>query len=314
MKKKKIIIPAFSLLALSVVASITGTVAWFTSVTNASFTTDLFEVKKLEGSISMVVTKGVGTTVEESGSDVKSYTVKPDKTGDSTNALTHGSFDHKTQTPWAIVNGETGYYQYSAGAAMTKANESKFKAVDGSFYLFSWTITFTFDYGDAGVGPDQNLYFDMGSTATANTEIGDGLNAARGFRMAFINQDDTTGAMVWSPFQNKTLDQNPAEAGKQPNSRYVNSATTTADYDSSDTGDLHYMGDPLARIAGQAGNKTRKDYLGTFSASDIASASNVINLTVVVWYEGEDENITTSALMNKVQSSIQFYVRGNAAE
>lgn len=66
MKKSKILIPAFAVLALSVGASVTGTVAWFTASRSATFGST-FATKDLEGSLSVKSTGLIGTTEGTSG-------------------------------------------------------------------------------------------------------------------------------------------------------------------------------------------------------------------------------------------------------
>ena len=52
MKKSKIIIPAAAILALSVGASVTGTVAWFTASSRVSVTANNLAVINAQGALS----------------------------------------------------------------------------------------------------------------------------------------------------------------------------------------------------------------------------------------------------------------------
>ena len=59
-KSKFVILPALATLVLTGVASVTGTVAWFTANRAVTVTGNKFETKILDGDLSVAITKGVG--------------------------------------------------------------------------------------------------------------------------------------------------------------------------------------------------------------------------------------------------------------
>ena len=63
MKKSKIIIPAAAILALSVGASVTGTVAWFTAARTASFTGNNLAVVNAAGDLKVTLSAVTGCKV-----------------------------------------------------------------------------------------------------------------------------------------------------------------------------------------------------------------------------------------------------------
>ena len=85
MKKSKILIPAVAVLALSVGASVTGTVAWF-SANRAATVTAQFKAVDAEGALQVLAKKGVGTTT----TDTKAATTSAVTVDGS---LTHGSYN-----------------------------------------------------------------------------------------------------------------------------------------------------------------------------------------------------------------------------
>ena len=65
MKKSKIIIPAAAILALSVGASVTGTVAWFTASRSVTLTGKNVAAINAAGDLKVKLTAGNGTTVKD---------------------------------------------------------------------------------------------------------------------------------------------------------------------------------------------------------------------------------------------------------
>lgn len=72
MKKSRIIVPALAMLTLSVAASVTGTVAWFTASRTASMTLNNLVAFETSGALSMTLTAGNATV----DSEAKTVTLK----------------------------------------------------------------------------------------------------------------------------------------------------------------------------------------------------------------------------------------------
>ena len=73
MKKSKIIIPAAAILALSVGASVTGTVAWFTASNRATVTANDLAVINAQGALTATNTAISGCSIESSGNVKLNY-------------------------------------------------------------------------------------------------------------------------------------------------------------------------------------------------------------------------------------------------
>jgi len=84
-KKSKIIVLALALITATTVASVTGTVAWFTANRAVTVTLNAFASTKLESNLEVTLTSGNGTSVNSSNS----------KQIDIDGKLTHGSYDAK---------------------------------------------------------------------------------------------------------------------------------------------------------------------------------------------------------------------------
>ena len=65
MKKSKIIIPAAAILALSVGASVTGTVAWFTASRSVTLTANNVAAINAAGDLKVELAEGNGTKIED---------------------------------------------------------------------------------------------------------------------------------------------------------------------------------------------------------------------------------------------------------
>lgn len=292
MKKAKIIVPALALLALSVTASITGTVAWFTVASNANAQFTQIGVQKLEGKLARTLTAGTGTRV------VDDKILPLEGTVESTYVkLTHASYNVTNGDLWSNTMGE-----------IEKQTSAQYDA--NTYFKFDFTITFSYDFGSTVSTADYNLYFDY-STSKLNTTGGTELDAdkyyaARGFRMAF---ETTFRKVVWSPWQNKTLDQNPGTT--KPNSCYQSAADATTDYTITDVGNLIYMGDDsLPTITGSTASNARKDCLGTFTKPETGTKSELA-VKCTMWLEGNDENISNkiTSIDEVLDGSLNFFIK-----
>lgn len=318
MKKSKVIIPALAAIAFSTIASVTGTVAWFTSQSSVSISTSSFKVSGLEGELSVTPTAGIGTTV--SGAD-KSTSISTA----SGVELTHGSFDHKTKKVYTYdqFSGATASYKHNAGAVLGEGmtevdwketqNGNKYNAV-------SWSLTFKYGSGTNGSGEaiylldkPVNLYFDIRSTisnASSSTLIEEeNKNPARGFRVAFINDEDSV-AKVWSPLQGVKC-----APAKTADSCYVSGTSATTVYDTDEDGDLMWMGEQddttaaLKYITGTEGTKNRTDFIGQFNSTN----KGIVTVKFVAWFEGCDPNVeNVTGQLPTVGTNMGFYVKQDA--
>lgn len=331
MKKAKIIVPALAALAFSTVASVTGTVAWFTSQSAVTVSTTDFGVVGLEGALDVNMAAGFGTAegiTTGSGETKRVTSIKAKEIDGKTATLTHGSFNAATKHVYTKNQyGEANDLldkgqidgQNTADPATTFAEADAMEdATNYKFNVFTWTITFTLNVAD---GKSRNLYFDASSSvsyATASDKAGltedeggtagtAAANAARGFRVAFIN--GSTAKTVWSPLQKYDMVMTNASSCYATAETGTNTAAYNSTYNTSGV-NLIYAGDTeVSKITTQTGGTNRKDYLGTFS-----STNSTVTLTCVAWFEGLDSGnvFNETGALPKVSTSMGFYVR-NAA-
>ena len=77
MKKSRIIVPALAMLTLSVAASVTGTVAWFTASRTANMQLNNLAALNTSGDLSLVLEKGNQTTNPGSNGTTKTLALEP---------------------------------------------------------------------------------------------------------------------------------------------------------------------------------------------------------------------------------------------
>ena len=307
MKKSRIIIPALGMLLLSTAASVSGTVAWFTSMQTGTADITSFAVTKTGGNLSVVQSVGAGTAL--SGSAITLATdVK----------LTHGSYDHtadKAYYPNDIATSCTGVDRPTAAGNYTNW---ALPGTDNKIYFaVSWTITFTYEWG--GSSNPVNLYFDGTSgtgatssftpqTAAGGTAAASGLATYHGFRLAMVG----TKKVIWAPGTDVVADemyQNGTAITAQ--GAYASSGSTSAPNTYVASGSI-IDADGLAADKTSATPSTeRADYIGTFTRSGTEASTNLA-VTCVAWYEGNDQNVVDGAELDKVTATLGFYTRVTA--
>lgn len=295
MKKSKIIIPALGMLILSTAASVTGTVAWFTTVSSATANITSFAVRKLGGDLSYVVAAGVGTKKVDS-SATSSITLDGDNP-----ALCDASFNHTTKHPWKANSTASAFTEITTENVANWGVTSTTPA-QVTYYAVSWSYTFTYTFG--GDSTAMNLYFgsaDSTITPTVN-KAAEGTHTEqtfKGFRIAFLC-DTSSRAVVWAKNQT-SANCHYVVASNDQTGAYSNVNSTSA------AGNL-IDSTGIATIDENAtGTTTRTDYLGQFT-----SGSNTLTIKCVAWYEGTDPNVINGSEMDTVAAALTFYTRPNA--
>lgn len=340
MKKAKVIIPSLALLSFSALACVTGSVAWFSSITQAQVATSSFGVKAIVGTMNISVTQGVATrigvttseTVEDKykvfdgDNNLIGYKNREDiivnpaivpGTASDPSQLSHGSYNCATQTAFTFDSSASGAVRAKkvSDKPQTTANEQYYReqgAID-AYNIFTWNMEFEYDWSGATSGT-KNLYLDLKSIAFTKHEdhVAGKADSAYGFRIAFITLKDDDSTLDWtviSPFQDKEFD---LPSGTE--SCYVASPSETAKYDPSVTGNLIYSpsrNGTTFDISGveSAGYNDRKDCVGQFDASTAVNSKSKIRIKVVCWYEGEDGNVIFQTVYNQVSANpIKFIV------
>ena len=319
MKKSRIIIPALGMLLLSTAASVTGTVAWFTSMQTGSAQITSFSVTKTGGSLATEFVAGVGT--ELTGSNPATGVALIGQSTQSTDddvTLTHGSYNHATNSAYVPDDSLT---VFTPVAEPTSGNGYQW-SVDGDeenagkvYYAVSWTINFKYTYSSDT--KDVYLYFDGSTTAQSQTPVpsttfthstntaGTGSeNTYKGFRLAMIG----AAKVIWAPGTNVANDekyQSNAAAGDQKSSYAATNAY------SADGSLIDAAGYSHCKAGALPANPTqRADYLGTFQYAN-KDANNIVTIAVkcVAWFEGNDSNVVDSASLDQVSATLGFYTR-----
>ena len=160
MKKSKVIIPALALMAFSVAASITGTVAWFTANRVATVTAGSFAVVNTTTDLQVSLAPGIGTQAADNNNTHTITVIDGYK-------LTDSSFDHSAVAHNVIAPNETGELVGSsialASVTGTLNNPVGNMVRDAStsvFTAFTWDITFTVTFGNSA-SSDVGLFLDL---------------------------------------------------------------------------------------------------------------------------------------------------------
>ena len=192
MKKSKIIIPAAAILALSVGASVTGTVAWFTASRTATISANNLAAINTAGDLNVTLEKGTGTSI--SGKTV------------SLSYLRDVSYDDKTDNAFVAVLDTTGE-NVIATRQLTEKEETSFSTVTvgggnwgatssvNVYYYNSWKATFsTTSTSDAA----NYLLFD----STRNvSKIGDGtITGTSIYKAVRVGMTCGEYSFVWAPY------------------------------------------------------------------------------------------------------------------
>lgn len=308
MKKSKILIPAFAVLALSVGASVTGTVAWFTANRTQSFSSS-FGVVDSEGALDITLTGNLrtGTSVETA----KPTTVKVD------GKLTHGSYNALKDASGSLyvanLNGhedEKGDLKYEvdsytdlhniASNAVGEAGESSTpnwqagaSAEGNIWYGVSWTAELSIV--NSAIAGDNFLLLDLNKT----TASGNGV-ANNGFRIAIMGDLGKDDALVLGRDGIKT---------HVTGTNKDNTASFTRFEQFNSTYTRVVDGTSKATI------ENDKGYIATFAKG--STGKSRISLTFVAWYEGTDEAVTSGDNMKSIEdisANLVFYARrSNAA-
>ena len=282
MKKSRIIIPALAMIAFSMVASISGAVAWFTATRTANVTAGTYSVVKTSAGLSCTVGDGFGATASGNTATVNGV-------------LTHGSVDHtsgkayKASDDGTSIAAEVDLLSAQTTAANLKIGTTDTDSAQDIYAVVTFELTFKVNFGSVS-SSNIGLFLDYSGSDKTRFTLPTNASAleATGFRMAFINHDALSGSAakntVIAPFQTST------------NCKYVASTTNyngTA-YAPDTNHDLidstHGVTDlPTSPVASAS---SRLDYLGTFAYANKDSNNDVtLKFTVAAWFEGTDPNI-----------------------
>ena len=302
MKKSRIIIPALALIALSTVASVTGTVAWFTATRSVQITAGNFAVTKTSSNLAVNVTGGTYTSASNGAVTVANKTI-----------LTHGSFNHLAKNfyvPNVTADAVTEVALYSSGTTIASGlADDLLQSTDDSgnsiVTAVTWHMTLSVAFADSG--RDMALYLDLATSWAHLLNGNDPEHTGTGFRVAFVAEPATTSTSaattstgatkVWAPHQTSSASKYVANTSNmQAGTAYTTGALIHSGSNYTVPNDEGATASEAAAIEG---------YLGTFEF--IANTTVTLPFTVVAWYEGTDPNITNNeTVMETLNTQIGF--------
>ena len=300
-KSKFVILPALATLVLTGVASVTGTVAWFTANRVATVTGGKFQTGTNDGNLIVTLSDGKGVTLsDEKNSAAQTITVD-DKVKLLDASYSGVDLSDKNGTPfWTDVQngGETKY----------QAVAQQYAADSNYWYGLSWKMTFSVDV--TNTSSNYDIFFDVASSKAQDSNTNG--NTSTGFRTYM--KSGTNDAIVWAPFSSQEQVNGTTDSQKG----YVSSTTNTAQYSiasatthgliSTDNTSLN-----PAALDKAADNTKRGDWLGTCTISTETKKAT-LDVQVVVWFDGLDANMVTENLdkISEVSTTMKFYAREHA--
>ena len=303
MKKSKILIPAVAVLALSVGASVTGTVAWFTSSRTATVSAGVFESKALSANLKVKSTALVGmTTVDSEATDKSTITVD--------GALTHGSYnaaesgattgnlyvanisEHTStgdsDTATYEVTGYTskGTIASNTGTTVTPSAYPWMAGEDTSknkiWYAVSWTVEISLA-SDGNASATKMVFVNFNKTTFSNN-----VDVNNGFRVALMD-----GAHTYI-------------IGKDEQKKHV-TGTTTENVEEWET--YHQFGETYTAVEDNSSKAAAEVKTNGYLFELTGTTAKTV--TCVAWYEGEDTNVVsnTANKFNASDLTLSFYCR-----
>ena len=291
-KSKFVILPALATLVLTGVASVTGTVAWFTANRAATVTANSFVTTKTDSAMKVEVK---GDENSATGTSTKTE-VKLD-----TNAkLTHGSYNATANsTGSAYVASLNDNKEVTAFRDLGTVDEhtttgetsstNKWKESTNVWYAVAWKMEFK--YKATADNETNYLLFDVnGSTFS---EGADGGQTLPGLRIAFMTADKY---LVVGGDNVKTHVKGTGSTDTEEFTNYI--AITEATKKFEDDADF----------------ESTNLNLGTLPTN-----GDALSIQCVAWFEGTDpwianeNNGTTIETMSNVTASLEFYTRAKHA-
>ena len=277
-KSKFVILPALATLVLTGVASVTGTVAWFTASRSVQANANSFIAYDESRGLEITATNVIGVSVSEDGKTVTPLGV-----------LTDGSFDFTnvwTDLPNTVTEGAqpTDFVKAPTDLKSGAKDENK-KDV---YYAVQWTYTIGLTKKTGTLAKSLDVMFDLSSTFTGNVEN----STATGFRIAMVSQNNSF------VFSNGTEKKHIVEQSEDK------TKGKEADFEAED-----YLihNDSYTYLADDVIHTDSDEYLGTISQAD-----GSVEITCTAWYEGTDSAVVSGKTMSTVGAELKFYSR-NAA-
>lgn len=310
MKKSKILIPAFAVLALSVGASVTGTVAWFTANRSTTFGST-FATKDLEGSLSVTSTGLIGTTSGDNGS------VNVD------GGLYHGSYD-------AQVNSAGNLYLAKFSDDLTGTENIKQNVVTG--YSSKGTLEAAKDGAKPNTGVAISSRWYAGTVKDAVTSNVSNVWYAVAWEMEvkLLNPSATSEDHLFVSFKSSTISKT-GDTYKGLRIAFMTSTNFVVIAGDDDTTHVNKDGaidETNTTTAAFLGHYDKATNFGTFTENYAEAIDSQLTelkknkgylgeidhtkglkVTAVAWYEGEDVNVQSGKALSNAAASIKVYAR-----
>ena len=300
MKKSKIIIPAAAILALSVGASVTGTVAWFTASRTASIAATNLAAINTGGNLTVSLTGGVGTTVD--GTTVNLSFLRDVSYDDTANEAyvavldTNGTNVLATRKPSST---ERDSYSTVTASGETWGSTNSVNV----YYYNSWTAKFS-----TTSNAENYLLFD---SSTSVSKIGTGTIAETSIYKA-VRVGMTCGgkSVVWAPYTSLTESTvaHLSGEGELEASQPAASAPDYTKYVTEAGVNLYTLYSNVIKeaegVVREGSLKTAADgHKGLLSTTLKSGADATVEFKL--WFEGLDPNcINTSADVTKVGEKV----------
>lgn len=323
MKKSKIIIPAAAILALSVGASVTGTVAWFTASRTVSFGVSNMAVINTAGDLGVSLTASTGTKIsssEESTSVELSYLRDA-----SYDAIADKAYVATLNSDGSKVTGTRNVEKTLAeSVSITEGSSSSYKNV---YVINEWTATFK----TSSVAVNY-LYFNPTNTVSKIDGTGLGEKSVyKAVRVAMRNTaEDDKHTVIWAPYTTDSSVYYVNKAGTLAESQTSNVApipenylTVTGNADSTLVG--KYTSVETKNLVAKHGNALVSEGI----SKDAAEANTALlstklqgkhkvgeqdvesnpSITFTLWFEGLDPNCISATDITEVSTTTAKFVK-----
>ena len=321
-KRVPVLAASLALTAVTAMAGVTGTAAWFTANRAATATASTFTAYAPNSSLTIkaegITKKGTYATGNDStvyvknGADGKDNYLR-DASYDASYAAGDGTVatgklwkakineENANATPTGFEAVSDDESDYDSGAKVTVNS-----VTHEIYYAVSWTYTFTVS------NPSSNgtaLFFDYTNSSFGSTT----RDISKGFRIAMNNY--VAGSTATSGSSDKAAAVKAKGYLVWANDRNQDAVKTHVNGVASDASSATYTSlfgndarttlpnDGVSSVTATA----LPEYIGTFNAS-----SNTIKITCTAWYEGTDTtNVTTAKAQTQeaITANLRFYIR-----
>lgn len=281
-KSKFVILPALATLVLTGVASVTGTVAWFTANRTVSAAASQFKAEAEGGALSITTSALTGTTI--SLEDSNNIVVD--------GVLTHGSYDFTNLYTVTILDGEPTTYGSLDGATQNNSKWLAYTKTDSTkvWYGVSWKWTISYN----AVSADDKIAVILDQK---ESKYSDATDVNGGFEIAMSANSKQI------VFGNNDVRTHVSAAGEITGGTGATATFTDAD-------NLHYLTNSNSYTR-KADKQTEATYTadGGYIAT-LDSTTQSVDVTCVAWYEGTDPVAVTDKITETaIKADFTFYSR-----